>query len=270
MAIIFNGKKATLEKEGGQKKRVVQLNKKGVVPKLVSISVGDNKVSEKYLSLKKDAAIKVGAEMEIRNFDTQVKKEEIVSFIKQLNSDDGVHGVMLQLPLPSTFIEKDRDEIVNTIDRHKDVDGMREDSVYVAPVVKSVLKALGEAYQHTIYNREVETVVVGANGFVGKKMLYVLKDMGYSVKGVDVNTEKLSDVTKNADILISTTGVAKLIKGDMVKKDAIAIDVGSPEGDFAKEEVVRHAKFVSAVPGGVGPLTIYYLLENLIEAASGL
>lgn len=267
MAIIFDGKQVALEKEGELTKQIGKLRKRGVAPTAVSILVGNNTASKKYLSLKKKAAERVGVELEIKRFQEGKSVDQLIKLIKNFNKNKDVHGIMIQLPLPSSFSNKDRDEIIGVIEKLKDVDGMREDSMHVAPVVKSVLKAIGDAYQYTIYNREAKVVVVGAKGFVGKKLLNVLKDMDYKVRGVDVDVKDLPNITKLADILISVTGVAGLVDGRMVKSGSVVIDVGSPDGDVVTKEVLRKVKFISPVPGGVGPLTIYYLLENLVEAA---
>ena len=268
MAIIFDGKQVAKEKEEKLIEVIKRLRRDDITPKAVSILVGNDTASKKYLSLKEKAAERVGAKMEIIKFQSSDQVNQVIKLIKKLNRDKDVHGIMIQLPLPSGFSKKDRDEIVEAIEKRKDIDGMREDSMYVAPVVKSVLKALGDAYQYTIYNREAKVVVVGAKGFVGKKLLNVLKDMDYQVKGVDVDFKDLPSVTKLADILISVTGVAGLIDGRMVKNGSVVIDVGSPDGDVVTKEVLRKARFISPVPGGIGPLTIYCLLENLVEAAS--
>jgi len=269
MTIVFDGKQVAKEKAEDLKRKIKKLDEKGIIPLMVSILVGESSVSQKYLAMKKKLAESVGAELKIQNFEKNGEKNEIISLIKKLNEDPKVHGVMLQLPLPSNFSDEDRKEIIDLVEKEKDVDGMRDDSMYVAPVVKSVLKALGEAYKHTIYSKGAKSVVVGAKGFVGKKIVRVLGEMDYEVEGVDIDVKNLSDITKTGDILISTTGTPGLIKGDMVKKDALVIDVGSPVGDVVTEEVLKVAQFISPVPGGVGPLTIAYLLENLVDAASG-
>lgn len=268
MTMIFDGKKVALEKEGELKRIVSRLRKKGIGPRAVSILVGNDKASNKYLILKKKAAERVGAKIEIIKLQTRDHVSQVTGLIKKLNKDGNVHGIMVQLPLPSGFSRKDRDEIVYTIKKGKDIDGMRDDSQYLAPVVKSVLKSLKYATDYTINNRKVKVVVIGAKGFVGSKILSVMKNMDYKTEGVDVEVKNLSGVTKNADILISATGVAGLIKKHMVKRGAVVIDVGSPGGDVVVEDVLKKAKYISPVPGGVGPLTINYLLENLLEAAS--
>jgi methylenetetrahydrofolate dehydrogenase (NADP+)/methenyltetrahydrofolate cyclohydrolase len=134
---------------------------------------------------------------------------------------------------------------------------MRDDSSFLTPVVKVVIEVIQQANKYLPTDREANVSVVGAGGFIGKKIVKVLKEMGYQIK----------KETLQADILISATGEPKLIKKDMVKKGAVVIDIGAPVGDVDKE-VHQKASFITPVPGGVGVVTITCLLENLIEAAS--
>lgn len=281
MTIVFNGKKVALEKLEELKGEVGKLKKKEVTPKLVSILVGNDKGSELYLSLKKKAAEKIGAELEISKFQVSEPVNQLIKLIEELNRDKGVHGVMIQLPLPKNIKHKTKD-LIKLIDPKKDVDGMSEDGFYVAPVVKAVRYAMGKAenIMRLTYGdgpckvgyRPVsdKVVVVGASGFVGRKIvkeLEKLKDVKYQVIRVNSKTVNLKLKTKSADVLISTTGSEGLIKADMVKDGVILIDVGSPKGDV-EEKAYEKASFVSPVPGGVGPLTVYFLLENLSEASA--
>lgn len=268
MAIIFSGKQAAIEREKKLKRSVRKLMKDDITPKLVSLILGNDPKGKQYLSLKKKAAERIGAKLEILRLPASESVDSLIGLIRKLNTNENVHGIMLQLPLPSIFSEKDRDEIIHEIVKDKDIDGMRDDSMYLAPVVKSVLRVLSDAYKYTNYDRGARMVVVGADGFVGKKLIAILRRLGYKVKGVDENVKKLSFVTKSADILISATGVSGLINKNMVKEGAVVVDVGSPSGDVDEKEVKSKAKFLSPVPGGVGPLTIIYLLENLVMASS--
>ena len=169
---------------------------------------------------------------------------------------------MLQLPLPAHFA-RDRNKIIRAIDSKKDVDGMTADSPFITPVVKAVIDTLDSS--KISQPKSVSTVVVGAKGFVGKKIVKLLRDKGSRVAVCDLDTKDLGARTSKADILISATGVAGLISADMVKRGAVVIDVGAPKGDVRTEEVKEKAGFISPVPGGVGPVTIVSLLENLVE-----
>ena len=290
MTVIFDGKAFAEKKLEVLKNKVFDLRKRGVTPKLVSILVGDDPASHLYVNLKKKAAERVGAELDVRSLSAQagmmsdVGKEEIVQLIKSLNKDQNINGIMIQLPLPKSFSIKDRDEIINSINKEKDVDGLREDSLYLTPTVKAVLEVIKEASALPLRVRPLrvkrlsesvtyKVVVVGARGFEGRKIFKALKEMpflpsgmGYEVKGVDKKTQDLKLKTRRADILISVTGSPGIIDGDCIKQGAVVIDVGSPKGDVRTEEIKGKASFISPVPGGVGPVTISCLLENLTEA----
>lgn len=262
--VIFKGKKFAEVKEKKLKKKVFHLKKRGIDLKLVSILVGENKASKMFLSLKKKVATRVGIEHEIKRFAKNTNTGDVYSFIKKANKDKKVNGIMIQLPLPETFSHKKRDKLLNAISKEKDVDGMRENSKFLTPTVKSVLYILEEAHKHFPVKKGLIVCVVGAKGFMGKRIFSALKKMGYEIRGVDIDTRDLKKNTLDTDILISSTGKPGLIKKSMIKKGAIVIDVGAPEGDIAKE-VEEKTSYVSKVPDGVGPVTIVSLLENIVE-----
>lgn len=266
MTIIFDGKAFAENKLRDLRSKTFDVRKKGIIPKLVSILVGDDPASKLYVNLKKKAAERIGAQLDVRSMMSDVRKDEILDLVKTLNIDKSVHGIMIQLPLPSKFTLEDRDEIISSIDKDKDVDGLREDSPYLTPTVKAVLEVVKEASALPLRVRPYKVVVVGARGFEGKKIFNVLKEMGYNVIGVDRDTENFEKVTRAADVLISVTGSPDIISSDMVKDGVVVIDVGSPKGDVARN-VYEKCAFISPVPGGVGPVTIACLLENLAEAA---
>ena len=273
MAVIFDGKMFAREKEELIKDQVKKLFKKGIKPKLVSLMIGSNPTSVLYANLKKKAAQRVGCNLTIFSFAESVSKDEIISRIKKFNKEKSIHGIMVQLPLPESFSKKSRDEIINTIAKNKDVDGLRDDSLFLAPTVKSVLEVIRKAtsyFERILPKLEkipYKVVVVGAKGFEGKKIHRVLKEMGYDVEGIDRNSKNFREKTIKADILISVTGSPGIIGEKEVRKGGVVIDVGSPRGDVRKEEVLGKVGFISPVPGGVGPVTISSLLENLVEAA---
>ena len=269
----FDGKKIAFQKERELKKDIARLRRKGVTPKLASIVVGDVGAGKFYQSLKKKAAERIGAEVEVISLSPSISLKEIKAEIEKYNSDSKVHGVMIQLPLPAN-LKANTKSLINAIDVKKDVDGLRENSQFLTPVVKAVLAALIEATYVLSSPTDrlkfgLKTLVVGAKGFEGVKIIRVLQEMGYEVEGVDVAIKNIKLKTKNADIIISVTGSPGLIEPDMIKDGAAVIDVGSPEGDIDKD-VYKKAAFVSPVPGGIGPVTISMLLENLVEAAKGI
>ncbi len=234
-----------------------ELKSKNKTPKLVSILVGDNPASVLFLSLKQKAAERVGAILEIKRFGLDTPQEELIHFIKALNSDKSVNGIMIQLPLPDGF---DKEMLIGSISPEKDVDGMREGSLFVAPVVLAIWTAIKESAAE-----EKSATIVGAKGFVGKKLTAFLNERNFKTVLLDIGSSDLAEKVKDAGLIISATGSQGLIKGDMIKDGAKVIDVGSPRGDVRTEEVIGRASFLSPVPGGVGPLTIAYLMANLLQ-----
>lgn len=265
MVKLFNGRKFARRKEKELEGMVSALKKRGVTPKLVSIVAGDEGGAQFYQSLKKKVAQEVGCKFLIRKYKAEDRIRRLVDGIRQLNKDKSVHGIMIQLPLPDN-LRLEANSLIKAIDSKKDVDGMREDSSFVAPVVKAVLIALESS---PLKGSPLKVVVVGAKGFVGRKIVKELRSKNYELWGVDLETKNLKEKTKDADVVISATGRPGLIKESFVKKSFVAIDVGAPKGDF-DEKAIKKAKFATPVPGGIGPVTISCLLENLITSAKSI
>lgn len=265
MAIIFDGKKFAAEKEFSLRIRVLGLKTRGVYPKLASIIIGDDPASVLYVNLKKKAAERIGAELDIYRLPEKTKLEDILLLIGTLNVDPNVHGIMVQMPLPERLAES-REKIIMTVSPEKDVDGLQAESRFLHPTSKAVVEILDMAKKGLPEVTFKHVCVVGATGMVGAPLVKELKSEGYQVSECGKETSDLSEKTLAADVLISTTGVPGLIKGSMVNKGAIVIDVGSPKGDIEFEAVSKKASFITPVPGGVGPVTISCLLENLISA----
>lgn len=298
MTQLFEGKKIASEIESDLREQVTHLKLFGVTPKLVSIVVGDNEGALMYQKMKQRAAERIGAELEIIAFDevgvpshprvvgdpindeihrmAQDNKASdnhvahIIELISELGKDKTVHGIMIQLPLPKSFSKEDIQKIIDAIPPEKDIDGMREDSSFCTPVAHAVLDAIAEADPY-IKNDEgaVTITLVGARGFVGRKIGQELRIRKYEVSEL----EKDDFISPNSQfriqkskIIISCTGVPNLITGDMVKTGIVAIDVGAPKGDF-DESVNEYTSFLTPVPGGIGPVTIARLLDNLVLAA---
>lgn len=268
MAIIFDGKKKAAEIEESIK---AKLQKSGKTPKLVSLVIGDENGALKYQEMKKKAGERVGIEVEIRALDKNTTLESVTQIIQNLNSDSNVHGIMIQLPLPQNFSQEDKAMLIQAIAKEKDVDGMREDSPFITPVVKAVLVALDEAFQYTHLSKDSlpKTAIVGAKGFEGKKIVKALMQGKYFLVRLDKGELEPKDdsetlQTNLSNIVISCTGVPNLITGDMVEEGVVAIDAGAPKGDFEFESVSKKASFITPVPGGIGPVTIACLMENLI------
>ncbi|MBU0572332.1 bifunctional 5,10-methylenetetrahydrofolate dehydrogenase/5,10-methenyltetrahydrofolate cyclohydrolase [Patescibacteria group bacterium] len=263
--IIFDGKKHALQREGALREKTECLRSKKTSPKLVSILIGQDSDSERYLSLKQKAGERTGVTIEIKRFSENISEKEVIEFIKKMNINTEIHGIMVQLPIPEQLASKQK-EILETIVSEKDVDGMREDSLYLAPVVKAVMSVIADAGKCLSLTQREKIVVVGAKGFVGRRIIKALETTDYEVEGVDLGVGNM-EITKDAKILISATGKPNLIKAAMVKEGVVAIDIGASKGDMDFDGVVKKAAYITPVPGGIGPMTIFHLMENIVNAA---
>lgn len=273
MAVIFAGKKFAQEKE---EKLKAEIKKLKIKPKLVVVLVGEDRASRVYVRVKKEAAERVGIDFELKEFPQSASEEEVVGYIKKKNGEKATTGVMVQLPLPKG---SDELKIRRAIHPFKDVDCLHPKNlgllVLSAPsrmvypaAVKAVLEILTRGVNRIpIHDRDYRgknVVIVGASNLVGKPLSLVLSHLGATVTLCRSTTRNLAKHTKMADILISATGKPGLIKKEMVKKGAVVIDVGETKADVAKD-VALVASFLTPVPGGVGPVTVVSLLENVIE-----
>ena len=260
MVKVFDGKAYSSLKEASLKLEVKKLKEKGITPKLTSILVGSDTASILYTNLKKQAAERAGIQFEVIDFPDSAEVQAIIEAIERANKDPNNHGIMIQLPLPQKMRNQTK-ALTQKISPQKDVDGLREDSSYTSATVRAILDILKES---KLKPHEL-IVIVGSQGEVGSRLIKKLQSSNFEVMGVDQETQNLGEVTKKADILVSATGVRELIKANMVKNGVKVIDVGSPKGDVDFEGVSKIVSFITPVPGGVGPVTIVSLLENLIE-----
>ncbi len=278
MTTIFNGRAFAAIMAEKLKKRIDVLLEKGIQPRMTSVVIGGDPASHMYADLKMKKANELGARVHIFGIATEWddskieenKKEILIRLKKRIGEfvEHGEHGTMIQLPLPAPLQDL-TDEIINLIPRKMDVDGLREDSLFLHPTSKAVVEILEEALRSRIGVRDdmLNVAVVGATGMVGTPLVKELSEMGFEVDGLSSKSDNFLERVKAADIVISTTGVPGIIKGEMVKDGAIVIDVGAPNGDVEFESVSEKASFITPVPGGVGPVTVMCLLENLVEAA---
>ncbi len=264
MTIIFDGKAYAEKKKILLQNSADKVRERGVIPHLSTIVIGNNPASILYTNLKKKFIESLGCQVDIYNLPENTKLKDIELLIKTLNEDETVHGIMIQLPLP-VGIKNEELRIKNLIAKDKDVDGLQVDSKFLHPTSKAVMEVLAMAIYET--KIDVMTVcVVGSEGMVGKPLVKEFKKLGYIVLEADKDKADLKSITLQADAVISATGNMNLISPDMVQENTIVIDVGSPYGDMRKE-IADKASFYTPVPGGVGPVTITCLAENLISSA---
>ena len=269
--MILDGKKVRDEILAKIKEKIAKEN---LAIKLAIILVGDDEASKIYIRNKEKYCDMVGIAVEKYKFSSETEESEIINLIDKLNNDESVTGIILQSPVPEKI---DFDKCSGLIKASKDVDGFTKDNIYnlylgrktILPcTVKGIIKLL-EYYNIPI--RGANVVVVGRGNIVGHPLSLALENLDATVTVAHSQTKNLKDLTKSADILISATGVGHLIKRDMVKKNSVVIDVGVSRcdgkivGDVDFENVKDIAAFITPNPGGVGPMTVAMIIDNLIE-----
>ncbi len=228
-------------------------------PNLAIILVGDRPDSKLYVSLKQREGTKVGIDTHLYTLDSDAPEEELISVIKFLNDDQAIDGILVQLPLPANF---NTDRVIATIDPQKDVDGFHPDSpeYIISPVLASISACLEEIKFKTL--GKTASVLYNSEIF-GQSVKTLLK-----AKGLKVD---LSGKTKTADLLITALGEPHKIKKNMIKEGAVIIDIGittletGVAGDLDWDDVKDKASYATPVPGGIGPMTVAFLLKNTLE-----
>lgn len=278
MSVIIDGKATAQKIKDELKEKVASLKQKhGIKCKLALVLVGDDPASLVYVSNKEKACAYVGVESEIIRFSETANQVDIIKTIDRLAADKNVNGILVQLPLPKKFDER---EILSHVPVEKDVDGLTYQSegklllgedCSVSCTPKGVIALLKE-YNVTLDGKNA--VVVGRSNMVGKPMAVLLLAANCTVTVCHSHTRNLAEITKNADVLVVAMGKPRFIKGDMIKQGAAVIDVGINRvdgklvGDVDFETAEKVAGHITPVPGGVGPMTVTMLIENTIEAAA--
>ena len=225
-------------------------------PHLAIIKSDDNVAAEKYLKAKAAYGQAIGVTVSIYS----EKPEHLLERIKQLGADPDVTGIIVQLPLPDAALT---DQALAAVPPTKDVDGLGPHSPFEATTPKAVLWLLA-AYDVTIGG---QIAVVGQGRLIGKPLADRLEVTGHHVIRCDINTPDLAAAINDADMVLSATGQAHLIKSAMLKSGAVGVDAGSPAPEFAPEVYSRPDLILTPNPGGVGPMTVACLFDNLLIAA---
>jgi methylenetetrahydrofolate dehydrogenase (NADP+)/methenyltetrahydrofolate cyclohydrolase len=277
-AQILDGKSLAATIRAELKREVAALVQRGVRPGLAVILAGDDPASKVYVRNKTHACEEVGVRSQQIDYPASVTQEELIARISKLNADPGVHGILMQLPLPKRI---DAGRVLEAIAPTKDVDGFHEANLGalmagrpgVVPCTPLGCMRLIERAGVQVAGRHA--VVLGRSNIVGKPLAQLLLQRDATVTTCHSKSGNLADFTRQADILIAAVGRAKLVTDAMVKPGACVVDVGInrlPDGKLAGDvdfEAVRPiAGWITPVPGGVGPMTIAMLLENCIRAAS--
>lgn len=259
------------------KKKVNELKRNGIVPKLAVILANDLDASKIYVRKKREMCSELGVEEIEYMLDKGTTTEKVLDIINRLNEDDSVHGILVQLPV---FKHLDERKILETISPKKDIDGFHPLNIGKLlmgkpEIVACTPRGIMSIIESTGVDLTSKTaVVVGRSIIVGKPVSALLLNKNATVITCHSKTKNLKKYTKMADVLVVAAGVPHLITSDMVKKNAIVIDVGINRidgkviGDVDTENVLDVARYVTPVPGGVGITTVVSLLENLIDMAS--
>lgn len=277
MAQIIDGKKVSAEVKARVADEVAALKEKGVTPGLAVIIVGDDSASQVYVRNKEKACAETGMYSEKYALPAETTQEELLNLVKELNGKKEISGILCQLPLPSHL---NSDIVINAIDPIKDVDAfhpvnvgkiMIGDYAFLPCTPAGVMELIKSA---GVDPEGKNCVVVGRSNIVGKPMAMLLLHKNATVTICHSKTVNLSEITKQADILVAAVGSAKFITGDMIKPGAVVIDVGMNRdengklcGDVDFESAEKTAGAITPVPGGVGPMTIAMLMENTLTAA---
>ena len=275
MAKILDGKKLSQSLALSLAKKIKKLQAK---PKLVIIQIGDLAESNTYIKNKKAFALKIGAVALHKKYPSNVKESRVISDISRCNRDSFVHGIMVQLPAPRHF---DIEQVLESIDPKKDVDGLTSintkhlfdnNEAFIPATAKGIANLL-EEYKIKLAGTKV--VIVGQSSLVGRPAMLALLNKGATVTMCHKNTRELEKETKRADILITAVGHPKLITKKHVSKNQIVVDIGinitknkKIVGDVDFQNVQKMVKAITPVPGGVGPMTVASLFQNLLEAYS--
>ncbi|WP_297324926.1 bifunctional methylenetetrahydrofolate dehydrogenase/methenyltetrahydrofolate cyclohydrolase FolD [Nitrosomonas sp.] len=276
-AQIIDGKKIAELVRAEWKVRADRLTQLGTQPGLAVIIVGDNAASGIYVRNKVKACNEIGIYSEVHAFPMNAQQSEVLDCIQALNENSHIHGILVQLPLPSHF---ENNRVITAIAVGKDVDGFHLYNVGALVTGNTVFSPCTPYGVMVMLERNhipiagQHAVVVGRSNIVGKPMAFMLLEQGATVTICTSKTRDLAQFTKNADILVVATGKPRMITADMVKPGAVVIDVGINRladgklcGDVDYESVKDIAGYITPVPGGVGPMTITMLLCNTILAA---
>ncbi|MFC6261193.1 bifunctional 5,10-methylenetetrahydrofolate dehydrogenase/5,10-methenyltetrahydrofolate cyclohydrolase [Levilactobacillus fujinensis] len=277
MTTIIDGKQLAKEVNAQTKDRVATLTQRGITPGLAVIIVGDDPASTIYVRNKHKKALQLGINSIVRQLPATVSQAELIAIVQAYNVDPVIHGILVQSPLP---VGLDEQTIVATIDPAKDVDGFHPLNVgrlfanlpgkYPVSCTPRGIMTMLDSLQ--IHLRGKRAVIVGRSRIVGRPMAAMLLNADMTVSTAHVYTKNLSDLTREADVLVVATGVTHLIKRNDVKPGAIVIDVGMDRdengkltGDVDFDGVVDRAGAITPVPGGVGPMTIATLMQQTVD-----
>lgn len=274
--ILLDGKKLAIDQQKKLQKRILALKGKGIIPGLAIVMVGKDPASAVYVRNKQKLCHELGLNFYLAELKATTSAVQIKQEIQALNRDRKVHGIIIQLPLPGKL---DPIDLISEINPQKDVDGLHPTNIgripfgqeWFVPATPRGIISLLEKYRIPVTGQRI--VIVGFGYVAGMPLSLLLARVKATVTIAQDKTKDLAKLLREADIIISAVGKPGLIKGNMVKVGATVIDVGITKqgdnwvGDVDATTVAKKARYLTPVPGGVGPLTVVALIGNLVAAA---
>lgn len=274
MGQLLDGQLLADLRTGKLKESVNKLKAEGIIPCFCVINIGNDPSSQIYLKTKKRKADEIGIVQKVYQLPENETQADLLALIDRLNADQKVDGIMIQLPAPKQI---NLNQALERIDPEKDVDCLTPSNVgrlwrgdhFVEPATAHGILALLDHYQLNLQGQNV--VIIGRSSIVGKPLAALMLERDATVSILHAKTQNLAAYTKRADILVSAAGQAGMITAKLVKKDAIVIDVGinrqngKTVGDVDFDAVRQKAKYLTPVPGGIGPLTVESLMEQVVK-----
>lgn len=276
MGELLDGKALADIRAAMLKDKITNLKQKGVIPLFCVINIGNDASSKIYVRTKRKRAEEIGIKQKLFQLPADEKQTNLLTLIDRLNQDESVHGIMVQLPVPKQI---NLYKVLEHINPEKDVDCLTSSNVgrlwrgdhFVEPATAHGVLTLLDYYHINLRGKNV--VIIGRSSIVGKPLAALMLERDATVSILHLKTKNLSEYTKRADVLVSAAGQADLITSEMVKDNAVVVDVGinrqngKTVGDVNFAEVEPKTSFITPVPGGIGPLTVESLMEQVVKLA---
>lgn len=256
--------------------KVAKLKEKGITPSIAIVTLGPEETWEAYVGQKIKMANRLQIEAKLIRLKPETTRD-VLQVIDDLNSDPAIHGLIVQRPFP---IHIDTERIIQSVSKYKDIDGFRNDSNFEVPVflaVKQILTHISQLIKVTNFEKWLlnqSILVIGKGETAGQPVISGLKKLGLSPQVMDSKAQSREELFKKADILIFATGKRIDVPYKMLKKNSILIGIGlhknedGLKGDFDENEARNNVLYYTPSPGGVGPLNLFFLFDNLLHAAS--
>jgi methylenetetrahydrofolate dehydrogenase (NADP+) / methenyltetrahydrofolate cyclohydrolase len=275
--LILDGRPVAGKVQAAVATGVAELRRRSVTPTLAVVLVGQDPASQVYVGRKQRACAEVGIVARDHLFPDGLEESRLLALVHELNADPGVHGILVQLPLPAGL---DEDRVIAAVDPRKDVDGFHPENLgrllagHPAVVPGTPAGILEILDHYGVELKGAEAVVIGRSRIVGKPLGQLLLGRHATVTMCHTRTRDLAGHTRRAEVLAVAAGRPGVVTGDMVRPDAVVIDVGvnrGPDGkltgDVDYASVAPRVRAITPVPGGVGPMTVAMLLRNTLAAA---